>query len=256
MNIANIIKSLFNLERKIDIKSLPSQGLFYKDDFKITIKRANLNDIKEYEKDYINNDASLVIEKLKKIVKKNSKFSSNYNFDDIKSIDIIFIFLEIVKFTKGKSIKIKYFNENTNKEENIEFSSTYFNYFKIGDDLLSKYNNELKEFNIDGYRFTLPSVGVENCLYNYLMNKSGDEDSHIYAKYNYNFLYFLSGKRKITTSEIENLVQIFNFDMGVDEQNKIKNIIKIFKPLNEYSLKKEGKVISLNSKINLEKIWR
>jgi hypothetical protein len=44
--------------------------------------------------------------------------------------------------------------------------------------------------------------------------------------------------------------------MGVDEQNKIKNIIKIFKPLNEYSLKKEGKVISLNSKINLEKIWR
>ena len=45
MNLVNLLKGLLNLQKKIDIKTLPSQGLFYKDDFEITIKKADVEDI-------------------------------------------------------------------------------------------------------------------------------------------------------------------------------------------------------------------
>jgi len=45
MNLVNLLKGLLNLQKKIDIKILPSQGLFYKDDFEITIKKADVEDI-------------------------------------------------------------------------------------------------------------------------------------------------------------------------------------------------------------------
>lgn len=256
MNLTNIIRGLLNLERKIDIKYLPSQGLFYKDDFDISIKRADSDDIKEYEEGYIKDDIAIVINKLKKIVEKNTRFSLEYNFDDVKSIDIIFLFLEIVRFTKGKALKLKYFNDETGVEDNIEFSTSFFNYFIIDDYLLSKYDNKLKEFNINDYKFSLPSIGVENCLTNYLISKSNIENASAYNDYNYDFLFFLSGKKKLTFDEIDNLIHIFNFDMDITEQKKVRKIIKMFQQLLKYSLIKEGKVIELKSKINLEKIWK
>ena len=59
-----------------------------------------------------------------------------------------------------------------------------------------------------------------------------------------------------TWKEIENLIQIFNYDMESDELEKTKAIIKLFSPLQRNSLKKNGKIVEMNSKINLEKIWR
>ena len=37
---------------------------------------------------------------------------------------------------------------------------------------------------------------------------------------------------------------------------KLKEVIKTFLPLQRYSLKKDGRVVEMNSKINLEKIWK
>jgi hypothetical protein len=129
MNLVNLLKGLLNLQKKVDIKSLPSQGLFYNNDFEIIIKKADVGDIIEYEHDYIKDDLGLVITKLKKIVEKNTTFSSGYNFNDIKSIDVVFIFLEIVRFTKGKAVNLTYFDDELGEEKIIEFSSNYFNYF-------------------------------------------------------------------------------------------------------------------------------
>ena len=56
--------------------------------------------------------------------------------------------------------------------------------------------------------------------------------------------------------EIENLVQIFNFDMEPQESHIVQTIVKAFSPIQRYSLKKDGKVVEMTSKINLEKIWR
>lgn len=247
MNLSNLVKSLLNLQKEINVKKLPSQGLFYKDDFKIFIKRAKMQDISDYEYNY-SDDISVIIKKIKKIVQDNTKFSNKYRFEDIKSIDIIYIFLEIVKFTKGEPIYITGID--------LEFSSDNFNYFKISDELMKSYNKIEKCFIIDGYKFTLPSIGIENSLTSFLITKSNEKDSYIYNKYFYDFTYFSSDKNQLTFDEIDNLIQIFNFDIEKEELEKIVNIVKIFQPMQMYSLIKDGNIIEMTSRIDLEKIWK
>jgi hypothetical protein len=256
MNLLNLVKNLLNLRKKINNRELPSQGLFYKDDFEIYIKRAELNDIKEYEVDFIKDNLGLIIYKVKKIVQKNLILPKNYTFDDLKSIDVVFLFLEIVKFTKEDSIKISFINEKTGKPDTIEFSSDYFNYFKLNNELLKKYNKELKCFEIDGYKFSLPTIGIENCLTNFLIFKHNETESEKYNELFFDFTYFLLDRNSIDFNEIENLIQIFNYDIESEELNKIKNILKIFQPLQKYSLIRDGKVIDINSRIDLETIWK
>lgn len=256
MSLINIIKELINLQKKIDKKTLPSQGLFYKDNFEIWIKKADIVDIIEYEHNYIKDDPGVVINKIKTIVEKNIILSSGFSFEDIKSVDIVFLFLEIVKFTKGKSIRIRYFNDEIGKEDTIEFNSNHFNYFIIDDRIMKFYDKENKLFNIDGYKYTIPTIGVENCLTNFLISKSYEPDAIKYNYLSYDFTYFLGDKNVITFSEIDNLIQIFNYDMEDSEKRKVRNIIKTFSPIQKYSLKRNGRVIDINSKIDLEKIWK
>lgn len=256
MNLINLIKGLLNLQKKLDLKFLPSQGLFYKEDFEIWIKRADIGDIIEYEKDYIKDDLGVVITKLKKVVEKNCFFSTGYSFNDVKSIDIVFLFLEIVRFTKGKAVSLSYYNDDKGIEEDIEFSSNYFNYFEIDSKMKTNYNKKEKQFEIEGYKFSLPSIGVENCLTKYLVSKIDKPDAIKYNNFNYDFMFFLGDKRVLTFREIDNLIQIFNFDMEKEEFKKVQKIVKKFQPIQNYSLRKEGKVIEINSKIDLEKIWK
>ena len=84
MKLITYIKNLFIKKVDINITNLPSQGMFYRDDFKIAIKKAELEDIEEYEDDYDNDDMSLILYKLKKIVENNIILSSGYNFKYVK----------------------------------------------------------------------------------------------------------------------------------------------------------------------------
>ena len=118
--------------------------------------------------------------------------------------------------TKGKKINLAYFDTKTEKNEKIEFSSEYFNYFIIGD-LWNNYDDIDRSFLIDGYRYTLPSIGVENSLTKFLIDKSNKNDIGIYTDYLYDFTYFLSDKNTISFEEIDNLIQIFNFDLDEEE---------------------------------------
>ena len=253
--IINFLKKLFIKKIKIDIKSLPSQGLFYKNDFKITISSASKTDIIDYEKNYVKDDIGVVIYYIKKIVQRNIIVSKGYKYEDIKSIDVIFIFLEIVKLTKGRPINLIFFDKNNDKEDRIEFGSKNFNYFQLGD-LLKFYDYEERCFLIDGYKYTLPSIGVENCLTNFLVIKSAEENSEVYNSYFYDFTHFVGHQNHLKYREIENLLEIFNFDMEPEEIIKIKKIIATFVPIQRYSLIKDGKIVEMTSKINLEKIWK
>jgi hypothetical protein len=253
--INEFFRKIFIRKRKIDIKLLPSQGLFYKNDFKITVVPASKKDISDYEKNYVKDDVGVVIYYIKKIIQKNIIISEGYKFEDIKSIDVIFIFLEIVSITKGRPINLIYFDKNKDKEQKIEFGPTNFNYFKIGD-LLKYYDYDERCFILGGYKYTLPSIGVENCLTNFLIIKSAEENSGVYNSYFYDFTHFVGHKNHLRYKEIENLLQIFNFDMDSDEIMIIKNIINTFAPIQRYSLVKDGRVVEMTSKINLEKIWR
>jgi hypothetical protein len=193
----NLFKCFFNAQRKIDVGLLPSQGLFYKDDFLLWIKKADVQDIIEYEHNYVKDNIGIILEKIKRLVEKNIIISSNYKFVDIKSIDIIFIFFEIVKFTKNKSVSLIYFNDETGKDEPIEFSSETFNYFKIEGELNQSYNKIDKSFDLNGYKYSLPSLGIENSLTNFLINKSIDPEAAKYKTLNYNFTYFLGHKNNV-----------------------------------------------------------
>lgn len=256
MNFLNLLKTLLNFQKKIDTRILPSQGLFYKEDFEIYIKKADASDVIEYENNYIRDNLSIIINKVKKIVQKNLILPHGYKFDDLKSIDIIFIFLEIVKYTKGESVKVNYFDEDRGKEDIIEFGNVYFNYFKVDDEIKKYYDKENKCFAINGFKYSLPSIGIETSLTNFLIFKSNHPDAHLYKDYFYDFTYFLSDKNELSFSEIENLIQVFNYDLDKYEMKKVKKIISIFSPIQRYSLIKNGRVIEIESKIDLEKIWK
>jgi hypothetical protein len=58
-----------------------------------------------------------------------------------------------------------------------------------------------------------------------------------YVGYKYDFTYFVGHKNLLHFDEVENLVQIFNFDMDEDELKKVK-IVEIFSPIQRYSLKR------------------
>lgn len=255
MNLSNLVKGILNLQKEIDVSELPSQGLFYPDDFKVYIKRADVEDIIKYEHKYVKDDIGIIIGKIKDIVRNNTKFTPGYKFDDVKSIDIIFLFLEIVKFTKNEPIHFVYINEES-EELKIEFSSKNFNYFKPDENLMKKYDNKEKCFNMDGYKYTLPSIGVENCLTNFLYIKSSTKNAHLYNDYFYEFTHFVNNKNFLSFEEIENLLQIFNFDIEKSEFQKVQKIINTFLPMQRYSLVENGKLIEMNSKIDLEKIWK
>ena len=255
MNLCNILRKFCNSKKVIDKSKLPSQGLFYKDDMVIQIKRASDDHISNYEDKFVKENLSLIIQKVKKIVEDNIILTNGYIFEDIKSIDVVFLFLEIVKFTKNNVISLNY-TDDTGKAENIEFNTESFNYYKLSDDIMTLYNKEDKYFEINNYKYSLPSIGIENCLTQFLLNISGTPGSGKYNKYSYDFTYFLSDRNFLGFDEIDNLIQIFNFDIDNEEKLKIKRIIQIFSPLQRYSLIKEGKEIEINSKIDLGNIWK
>ena len=256
MKLTNFIKGIFVKKKKIDVKILPSQGLFYRDDFKISIKKVDKKEIIEYETEYDREDLGLVLRRLKKIVENNTILPKEYTFKHIKSIDVIFIFLEIVKFTNNKPIQLEYFNDEIGAVDKINFDENNFNYCRLDEEIMKNWDSKERCFVINGYKFSLPSIGIENSLTNFLIKKSYDEDSNKYNEYNYNFTYFLGDKEFINFDEIENLIQIFNFDMEEDEFEKTEDLVRLFIPLQRYSLIKNNKVIEMSSKINLQEIWK
>ena len=254
--LTSLLNGILNLQKNIDLKILPSQGLFYKDDFSIKIKRVQIEDIIEYEFNFNKEDLSSVILRVKSLVEKNTILPTNYRFEDIKSIDIIFLFLKIVSFSKKSEISITYHDEDLESESTIDFSEKNFNYFNISDEMMKYYDKDNKYFLLNGYKFSLPTIGVENCLTKYLILKSINSDINKYNNYSYDFNYFLSDRKFVSNDEIENLIQIFNYDLELEEKLKIKELIDYFLPMQKYSLVKNGRVIDINSKIDLKNIWK
>lgn len=253
MSISNLLKDILNIQKKIDVKKLPSLGLFYKDDFNLRIKKATMDDIVEYEYNF-KKDLSHILRKIKNVVRSNVILNSPYKFEDIKSIDIVFIFFEIVKFTNGKDITINY-RSMTGENKSVNFSSEHFNYFKL-DNYLKYYDEREKCFNVYGFKYSLPSIGVENSITNFFIEKAKEKDYEKYNHYSYQFLYFLGDRNHLEVSEIDNLIIIFEEDVPKSDLDKIDEIIKKFSDIGKYKLMVDGEIIDINSKINLENIWK
>jgi hypothetical protein len=255
MGLLELIRNIVTNYKKVDTTKLPSQGYFYPKDFQIRLKKASDEDIIDYEVNYNRENILEVIESVKNIVEKNTVFNSKYCFEDLKSVDILYLFLEIVKYTKSKKIFIEFYNETQAKKDRIEFSSENYNYFDLSKfDTL--YSSDTLDFLVNSYRFSMPSIGVENSLTQYLLQLVDEPDTDKYNDYSYDFLFFLGFKRILSTEEIENLITIFNFEMEDEEREKLKSTIEEFMEIILYTLKSGNNIIEVKSKLDLESIWK
>lgn len=255
MGLLEIIKNIVSGLKKIDLKQLPTQGYFYPSDFDLKIKKASDEDIIEYEYNFDRDNIITVIDSVKKVVQKNTQYSNKYKFEDLKSVDIVYIFLEIVKYTSNKKIYIDFFNDEVGTLDRIEFNSNNFRYFDLTK-FKDLYDKETCGFDVNGYKFAMPSIGVENSMTKYLLYLSEMPNTDKYNDFTYDFLFFLGRKNNLTFDEIENLITIFNFDIDDTEREKIKSIIEKFIEMIGYNLSVNGSPIDVKSNLDLKNIWK
>ncbi len=250
-SIWKVIKSIFKSKSYVEVKlnELPSMGIFYPDDFSIKIKKASEEDISTYDSKYIDGNFMSIFMGVKYVVKENIKLPTGYSFNHVVSIDVLYLFLEIVKHTTSKEIVIM-----SSNGEKIKFCSDNFNYFDIKDEYEKIFDESNKEFVYKGFKYSLPSVGAESCIARFMYEMSIDNKLDKYADSNYDFLYFLGGKTHLSNDEILNLITIFNDEMPVKDRKSINRIVEEFRPLSKYTIKTKTGVIPLDG-IDLKHIW-
>ncbi len=138
-------------------------------------------------------------------------------------------------------------------ENYVNFGHNNFKYFDFST-YMKFYDKETKEMVINGYRFSLPSIGIESSLTQYLSSKTSEDDIQRLNEADYDFMFFLGDKNILNPSEIDNLIQIFNFDIDDVERKKIKKIIDKFRDITGYSLVADGMTVGI--KPNLTNIWK
>lgn len=256
MSLFSILKDLTINKGTIllDPKNLPSQGYFYHNDFWIRIKKAEIEDIIEYTHYFNAENPLLTIELIKEVVKRNCFVAKGYEFEYVRAIDIVYIFLEIVKITKSKKLFIVEENPISGIEYSIEISADNFNYFIPSNKF--QYNKEELCFEYKGFKFRFPSIGVEESIFKFTSNVAYNQETEWMSDdYNYDFSYFLGDKIVLTIDEVKNLLTIFKDDISEYDKATISEIIEYFRPMFKYSLKWENRVIPLDQRVGLKNIW-
>ena len=248
--LSSIIGSIFNYKKfiEIDVKNLPSRGMFYPEDFKIKIKAAEKEDIEKYHSKYIDGDFISILTGIKWVIRHNIKLTKEYSFKQISSIDVLYIFLEIVKLTQKKDIYISF------DDVKIKFCSENFNYFELDEKYFKHFDKVNREFVYDGFKYSLPTIGVESSITRFLYDMSKDNRLSEFKNSSYDFLYFLGGKKGLKNEEIENLITIFNDELSDKDKKIVSSIIDEFRGFSKYSLKSEGVIVPLEG-IDLKYIW-
>lgn len=252
MDLLNFFK--INKRKKINIKNLPSQGLFYADDFEIYITKLDKDYINEYKTKLDVTSLQKLLKRITRVIIDHTSFNNEYTYRNIVSIDLFFIFLEIVKYTTNKPIIINHYDDENDIDVRLEFNEENFNYFKPTEEMSKSYNYGKKCFELNGYMISPPTTGVEEDLTELLNSISSLPGSEIYNDYNYNFIYVLGNKTSINVKEIKNLIQIFNNDITKEEEEKLKDAVSKITSIQKYEIKYNNIKLSLSS-IDLFKIF-
>jgi len=192
---------------------------------------------------------------IKYIVKNCTNFSKGYSYRDLRSCDVMYVFLEIVTLTKGVPVSVLHVSPTTGEITSVEFTTDNFNHFMIPDSVMRCYDEKKRQFVINGYGYSPPTVGVESDLTEFFINAHLMTDTKLYEDAEYDFIYFLGDKVTLDMDEIENLVWAFNHDISFVEQKIVVDIVDMFKGFTDYSLKFKGERVPLSSKVNLGRIW-
>lgn len=248
----NIKEYIFGKKIELEVKKLPSMGLFYDDEFKIFIKKMEIEEIFLFKKEYDFNNIFKITESIRRVVEKHTIYSKGYNIDDLSSIDLMYVFYNIIALTKNKPINFIYQYNNILK--NIPFTEATFRYAKL-DKLLENYDPKTKTVNVGSYRLKYPTIGIEKSIYNFIIDMGKQNKIDDYKDYNYNFMYFVPDKKTLTYEEIDNLLILFNNELPDDLQKTITEALGIISDNMGYKLysKEDDSVIDISS-IDLKNI--
>ena len=163
--LMDLLKGLFNLTKNIDIKTLPSQGLFYKDDFKISIKRADVEDIIEYDYTYYTEEEKkqkdfrpwniIKDQKISKQYTKQVNFHGKicfYEMFELSEEEDIWADFEAY-FTYGKLDKIELVKTEKHECRKIKMDE----YWKTYESTQNSFSHKLKKYS--GWFFFWDKVG-------------------------------------------------------------------------------------------------
>ena len=179
---------------KIDVKTLPTQGLFYPDGFEISIRAARGEEIKHWStmNDQDINQLSRVDDILNYMIEKccnvkNPNYPGNC-WKDLKNVDRFYILLAIKEFTfiDGENELMVPISE----DKQIPVVKEMIDFVNIPDEIMKFYNLDEKcfIFNVAGnpMKVHVPSLGVNDWLKKYVAQKINakegyDEDFITYA---------------------------------------------------------------------------
>jgi hypothetical protein len=241
------LTELLHDTKVVDNSVLPSRGLFYPDDFIITLKAADGAAIEKYKKIISENNFDKLSEFISYSLKKFVSMSDGYSHNDIKIIDNLYIMLMIAKLTKGDDVMCRIYNQQTADVEYVPFDENSFAYY----DFNKKFAVGDRRLNYKGYYLTIPSIGVQNSIINYVREKKElgqDTDWNFFA-------YSVGNLTKMTYDEIENYLDIFDDGLTDDDTAVISEGVKLL--LNEvmYAVKYNGKEYDLTRVLDFENIF-
>lgn len=213
--------------QKIDVKTLPTGGLFYPEDVDIKVRAANGGEIKHWstmsDEDISSIDGIIdyVIEKCLLI-----KGGNGMNWRDIKEIDRFYLLLCIREFTfpDGENNLLVPISEG----KEIPMMKEMIDYIDIPSNIMEHYSAEERCFsfklkNNSVIKMYIPSIGVKMWLSNYVRTKEESQQG-----YDRDFIKYaqmlIPDYRNLTTKTYEDLV-LSTQSYGVKEWSLIAYVI-------------------------------
>jgi hypothetical protein len=168
---------------KLNVKELPTQGLFYPEGTEIAIRSATTGEIRHWST-LNEDDLSALDDMLNYIVERccTIKFPGNglSSWKDIKEVDRFYILLAIRErtFVKGENV----LQVKISETKKVDVSKEMVDYITFDDRLMGYYDTEKRCISLKfktgkTLNVHLPSVGITNWLKNYINRKQRQQES-------------------------------------------------------------------------------
>jgi len=194
--------------KTIPVENLPSQGKFYPDDVKITMRSASNKEVRHYstidEDDFLDVDDKLnfIVENCIKI--SSNSFQTRMSSKDLLEIDRFYLLLCVRDYTfpdNENKLKMNITCNRCGHNDQLEITRDRLNYFTLDPFLLERYDKAIGGFKIEtkeGQKWNLfmPTIGTSTALKNIRRNRQNNNQSIDPFFFTYALLIF-SDWRKI-----------------------------------------------------------
>lgn len=164
----------------INVTTMPSAGMFYPDDIKISIRSAKVAEIRHFSSIDETNVFD-VDEKLNYVLESCTQITSSkkrLSYKDILEEDRFFLILSIRDLTfpePESNLTVDHVDKKGNKHQ-VEIKKDYFTYFKIPQTLDKYYDSEAKSFMIETKSFGTiemrpPTIGIMQKMTAYIQDR-------------------------------------------------------------------------------------